>query len=270
MTPTSDELQDFLDRVLKAYSSLGPHRNFATTNAVAKLISLAKDWLGISPAIKETAQGFLPTLDKFDDAMAAILRSSQQRTRANVYRTHLSFFKDAFSDDVLVPFMKYEGSPSQSSARQLEATFGGLISLEESAYISEAAKCLASRCNRAAIVMLWAAAVARLHAAVGYAGFAAYNSAIAATISKKSHPFNRIQSTNVAGLADLQLRSDFDILVVGIEMWGYDSQTFSELSGCLNVRNNAAHPGSFEPTSLDIRQFADKLKKYVFTSIQVA
>lgn len=115
--------------------------------------------------------------------------------------------------------------------------------------------------------MLWAAAVARLHAAVGYAGFAAYNTAIADTAVKKSHPFNRIQNANVNGLADLQLRSDFDILVVGMEMWGYDSQTFSELNGCLNVRNTAAHPGSFEPSSLDVRQFAEKLKRLVFEKV---
>lgn len=101
----------------------------------------------------------------------------------------------------------------------------------------------------------------------GYRGFAAYNAAITATAAKKSHPFSRIQSASVTGLADLQLRSDFDILVIGMEFWGYDSQAFSELNGCLTVRNNAAHPGSFEPSTLDVRQYASKLKRFVFEAI---
>lgn len=267
MTPTSEDLQAFLDRVNKTYAGLGEYRNFTKQHAVEELVELAKAWLRLSPSVNEAAYGFISSLDVFDEAMSAVLRSSQQRTRTNVYQSHLAPFRERFSDEVLIPFMKYEGSPAQAAARQLEHLLSGVVSADEAAYVEEAGKCLAARCNRAAIVMLWAAAMARLHGAVEFSGFAAYNIAIDEAVKRKAHPHNRVQNAHVARLADLQARSDFDTLAVGMIMWNYDSQTFSELNNCLNARNNAAHPGSYQPTTLDVRQFAEKLKMYLFSKI---
>lgn len=267
MTPTSEELEAFLDRVSRTYKELGANHNFARVDQTNTLGEVARDWLRLSAALKETTDGLVPAIEQFDAKMAEVLKATKHRTRTSAFRKLLEPFKSGFMDAVVVPLMRHEGSPAQAAARQLEGLFSGLVSADEAQYIAEAARCSAVRCHRAAIVMLWAAAMARLHAAVGYAGFASYNTALAATAAKKSHPFNRIQNANVTGLADLQLRSDFDILVVGMEIWGYDSQTFSELNGCLNVRNNAAHPGSFEPSSLDVRQFAEKLKRHVFQKV---
>lgn len=267
MIPTSEELEAYQERVAKTLAALGIDRNFTSVASAARLGDLAREWFPMSAALKEGTDGFLPALEIFDMGMAEVLKLSKQRTRSNSYRQQLQPFKTKFLDDVVVPLMRHEGSPSQSAARQLEAVFEGIVSQEEALYINEAARCSASRCNRAAIVMLWAAAIARLHAGAQYVGFAAYNAAIAESTQKKAHPYSRVQNTNVASLGDLQLRSDFDILVVGMTLWKYDSQTFNELSSCLNTRNLAAHPGSFDPTSLDVRQFANKLKQYVFETI---
>lgn len=265
MTPTSEELEAFHERANSLYAQLGANHNFVRVDQSAALADAARDWLKISAALKEAVDGFLPALEQFDSAMAEVLKATKQRTRANVFRKYLEPFKTVFMDSVVVPLMRHEGSPSQAAARQLEGIFAGLVSTEEGQYISEAARCSSVRCHRAAIVMLWAATIARIHAEIQVVGFAAYNAAAAASVKKKGSPYNRIQnSINVTSLADLQLGRDFDLIAVGMELWGYDSQTFDELNRCLNIRNTAAHPGSFEPTSLDVRQFAEKVKRFTF------
>lgn len=268
MTPTSEELEAFLDRVGHAYTELGANHNFARVDQSNAVAEIARDWLRLSAALKETTDGLLPSAEQFDSQMADILKASKQRTRTSVFRRLLEPLKSNLMDAIVVPLMRHEGSPAQAAARQLEGLFNGLVSAEEVQYISEAARCSAVRCQRAAIVMLWAAAIARFHAEIQNIGFLTYNAAAAATVKKKGSPFNRVTSSiNVTSLADLQLGRDFDIIAVGMELWGYDSQTFEELNRCLNIRNSAAHPGSFEPTSLDVRQFAEKLRRHVFETI---
>ena len=265
MTPSSEELEAFHDRACKLYERLGPSRNFVGATQLPGLADAARDWLKISSALKETVEGMAPALHNFDQAMADVLKATKQRTRTNVYRKYLEPFKKQFMDALVLPLMMYEGSPSQTAARQLEGVFTGLVSSEEEQYISEAARCSSVKCHRAAIVMLWAAAIARLHAEIQKVGFNDYNAAAALSVKKKGAPYNRIQNgINVSSQADLQLGRDFDVIAVGIELWKYDSQSFEELNRCLNIRNTAAHPGSFEPTSLDVRQFAEKIKRFVF------
>ncbi|WP_349779641.1 hypothetical protein [Xanthomonas sp. WHRI 7065] len=268
MSPTSEELETFLDRVTRAYSDLGTNHNFARVEQSSAVAEIARDWLRLSAALKETSDGLLTSVEHFDARMADILKASKQRTRASTFRKLLEPVKSNLMDAVVVPLMRHEGSPAQAAARQLEGIFKGLVTMEEASYISEAARCSAVRCQRAALVLLWAAAMARFHSEIQNAGFANYNLAAASTTKKKGSPFNRVTNAiNITSLADLQLGRDFDILAVGMDLWGYDSQAFDELNRCLNIRNSAAHPGSFEPTSLDVRQFAEKLKRYVFETV---
>ncbi len=268
MNPTSEELEVFLERVSRAYADLGTNHSFARVEQSNTVAEIARDWFRLSAALKETADGLLPSVEQFDAIMADVLKASKQRTRASGFRKLLGPVKSNLMDAVVVPLMRHEGSPAQAAARQLEGLFNGLVSIEESLYIAEAARCSAVRCQREAIVMLWAATIARFHADIQNVGFMTYNAAAAATVKKKGNPFNRVtNSVNVTSLADLQLGRDFDIIVIGMELWRYDSQTFDELNRCLNIRNSAAHPGSFEPTSLDVRQFAEKLKRHVFETV---
>jgi len=142
--------------------------------------------------------------------------------------------------------------------------FAGKVTVDEQNYLEEAARCLASRCNRAAIILLWAAAMSRLHGAIEKVGFNAYNTALDQATQKKGGPFNRVSKTVVASLPELQRCRDFDLLVVGMELWKYDLQIFEELDRLLGIRNNAAHPGMLKPSALDVQQYASKVSSYVF------
>ncbi len=131
--------------------------------------------------------------------------------------------------------------------------------------MDEAARCVTVEAYRAAIIMLWAAAVARIHAAVEAKGFAAFNAAATTTQAKKVHPFSIVRSDlMVKSSPDLQRIADGVVLVVGMELFGYDLQVYQELSRLLGQRNDSAHPGMAIPKALDVEQFAAKLNQYVF------
>ena len=91
-----------------------------------------------------------------------------------------------------------------------------------------------------------------------------YNSALDRASQKKGNPFNKVAKTTLGSLPELQRCRDFDLLVVGMELWKYDLQVFEELDRLLGIRNSAAHPGMLKPSALDVQQYASKINTYVF------
>lgn len=268
MQLSSETLEDFSDRVKAIDSQLAKLGGVEVTKTdlITTLGSLAKEWLRLSPELRNAAEGYMPVLDTYDMAMSELLQATKARTRASAYRKKLAPFVENFLDSVVIAFMRYEGSPTQASARQVEAVFNGALSSEELVYVREAARCSSQHCQRAALIMLWSAAMARLYNGIQQRGFAAFNSAASAVSAKKGSPYNRLTKggITVTSLADLQNARDADVLLVALELWGYDLQVYEEQGRLLGTRNSAAHPGMFSPNSLDVRQFAEKVRQYVF------
>lgn len=268
MLLSSEGLEEFGDRIKALDHTLAKLGNAEVTKAevVSTLASVAKEWLRASPELRNTADGYVPVLDPYDLAMTDVLQSTKGRTRATVYRKKLIVFVEKFLDSIVIAYMRYEGSPSQASARQVEGVFTGAVSAEELAYIQEAARCSSLHCHRAALIMLWAAAMARFHSGILAAGFSAFNAASAAVAAKKGSPYNRFTKggLTITSLADLQNSRDADVLLVALELWRYDLQVYEEQGRLLGTRNSAAHPGMFSPVALDVRQFAEKTRRYVF------
>lgn len=270
MMPTSEEIEAFHDRAKALDARLARLKSaeVAASDLIMALAATAKEWLKYSAQLKSGVEGFLPSLELYDRAMAEVLVSTKQRSRATAYRSKLSPFLDGFLDAIVIPLMRFEGSPAQTAARQLEASFADAVTVDEAAYIQEAARCSSLHCNRAAIILLWAAGMSRIHNAVQRVGFDRFNACTVQAAAKKGTPFNRItKSLQIASLAELQRARDFDLIAVGMDLWSYDLQVFEELDRLLGTRNNASHPGMFTPTSLDVRQFADKVLQCIFKRI---
>ncbi len=231
MIPSSEDLESFLERLREVDRELAKLKGAEVRKAevLATIRAVAKDWLRFSERL--CAAETLPqaNLAAIDSQFETILQSTNARTRSSAYRSKLAPVIASFTDKIVVPIIRHEGSPAQVASRQLLAEFAGKVSVDEQSYLEEAARCLASRCNRAAIILLWAAAISRFHSAIEKIGFNAYNLALSQATQKKGHPFNRVSKTNVLSLPELQRARDFDLLVVGMELWGYDLQVFEEM-----------------------------------------
>lgn len=266
MTPSSEQLEAFVQRLGDLDRELVKLRGaeVTKTSTIEEVRSLAKEWLRLSAALRAADAVPAANLDSFDGSFKELLTATSLRTRSSAYRSKLDPILSKFVDQVVIPTIRHEGNPAQVASRQLLAEFDGVVTPEELTYLEEAARCLASRCNRAAIILLWAAAIARFHSAIEKIGFNAFNAAVDLTEKKKGNPFGRVSKATVSSLPELQRAKEFDLLVVGMELWKYDLQVWGELDRLLGTRNGAAHPGMAKPTALDVQQFAAKVATYVF------
>ena len=267
---SSDQLEALGDRIRKLDGSLSKLKGaeVRAASVITEAASVAREWIRHSQQLRERGVFSLPTLEKYDSSMSELLNATKARTRASSYKKKLATFLSAFNDEIVIPTIKHEGSPEQAAARQLYALLAPHLTPDESAYVEEAARCATMRCYRAALVLLWAAGIARIHNAVERVGFDAYNKALKAAAAKKGYPFAKLSQAEITSQPELQKTRDFDLLIVGMGLWGYDLQVFQELERLLEIRNSAAHPGMFQPSPLDVQQFATKLDDYVFQNVK--
>jgi hypothetical protein len=271
MLPKSEELEALWAIAKKLEADLKKIKNAEITQQGLKnrLAACAREWLRVSPSIHAAGICNAETLNTYDRAMSEVLNSTGSRSRASAVRKKLEPFVAGATDSIVIPVIQHEGSPRQVAARQILETLQPVLSDDEVGYVEEAARCVTVQAHRAALIMLWAAAIARVHGAVTRIGFDAYNKAIDVIAPRKGQPFSRVNvNSKLNSLAELQCARDADILVVGMELFGYDLQVFQELDRLLGARNDAAHPGMASPGALDVQQFATKLRALVFESVR--
>jgi hypothetical protein len=271
MLPSSDELEQLHARAKHAWTVMKKKgaAEISQTQTKESLAQIARDWLRLSPSIRQADLCAAAMMASFDEDMQALLSGTTTRTRANTFGRRLERFVVKAVDQLIVPLIPYEGSPRQVAARQIQTAFPPGLSAEETAYVEEASRCVTVQAFRAAMIMLWAAGIARMHRAIANRGFNAYNAAVDACVSRKGPPFNKVRDgAKVTSLPELQRSRDADVLIVGLELFGYDLQGYQELDRLLGTRNDAAHPGQFEPTALDVQQFAHKVGQHIFQGVR--
>jgi len=266
MTPPSDKLEAFFERLHALDAELSKLKGAEVRRAetVGEIKAVSREWLRLSEALRSADALPQDNLNGVDTPLREILQATNARTRSTAYRKKLAPVLSSFTDRIVVPVIRFEGSPAQVAARQLINEFTGKVGADEQAYLEEAGRCLGSKCNRASIILLWAAGMARVHGAIEKLGFNAYNAALSKAAPKKGFPYNKVSNSPISSMPELQRSRDFDLLVVGMDLWNYDLQIFEELDRLLGTRNSAAHPGMLKPLALDVQQFASKLRQYVF------
>src|SRR2546425_11015293 len=218
MVPSSEELEAFSARLTQLRTTMAARgvaqmpRDSPLGGAVA---IIARDWLRLSERLRIGGMGIdLSTLASCDQHMIELL--GQTRRRASYYRIRLRAVEDVMTAAVIVPVVKHEGNPHQVAVRQLRTALTPHITPREAMYAEEALKCVGESCHRAGIVLLWAAAAARLHHSIEQLGYPAFNAALAITATRKGHPYTVVKGQGgISSLPELQRVSDFVILVVG-------------------------------------------------------
>lgn len=166
---------------------------------------MSRDWLRASAALRAVEAVPHENLNLIAANLNELFQSTNACTRASAYQKKLAPALSSFTDRIAVSVVKFEGSPSQVASRRLLWELAGKVTPDEQAYLEEAARCFANRCNRAAIILLWAGAMSRFHRAIEKVEFNAFNSALARITQKKGSPFNKVSKNEIGNLAELQL-----------------------------------------------------------------
>lgn len=273
MLPTSESIELMHSRAKALAKELRALKSQEVTKNSTKeaLSEIAREWIKISQLLRSAGLCEGAKLREFDDAMRDVLESAGNRTRASTLQKRLQPFLDGALDHVIVPLIQHEGSPRQVAGRQLQEIFDGVVTSDEQAYIWEASQCITVQANRASIIMLWAAGIARLHSAIIRIGFDKFNAAVDKITAKKGQPFSRVKdNSKLSSLPELQRARDSDLIILGMELFGYDLQVYQELDRLLGIRNDCAHPGMARPDVIDVQQIATKLRESLFKHVKTA
>jgi hypothetical protein len=141
----------------------------------------------------------------------------------------------------------------------------------DDAYLKEAVDCARTGFIRAAAVMGWCAAIARIHKAVERIGFAKFNVASAEMASQtqgRFKKFNRPQS--VTSISDLQLVFDTDLVWILEGMQVIDANQHARLRSCFELRNHSAHPGEAPVTDYNLLSFFSDIIEIVLKNPKFA
>lgn len=123
------------------------------------------------------------------------------------------------------------------------------ISTEEQEYLLEALRCLETDCFRGAIVLMWNAAMYRIHLKISQIGFANFSNAVTDIVKRKIFPWVKDSPPHVVDIDEFRLKVRDTTTCAGI--YGLkliNLPTTQALHSLLQIRHNCAHPTGYDPT----------------------
>jgi hypothetical protein len=176
------------------------------------------------------------------DLMKRLHVLSRPNNRRDSYLEVLGQLLGGFDNRFILPVQQM--ATEITSLMDLEKLVPGL-SPEDSDYLAEAIACANAGRKRAAVVMGWCAAVARMQAVVMKVGFDKFNAASRALKAQASGRFKRWNKEfSITTLSELQAVFDTDLIVVLEGLGLLESNQADRLTNvCFQYRNHSAHPG---------------------------
>ena len=167
---------------------------------------------------------------------------------------------------LLVPRIIDDSIMGQSSFLQLGEMLDK-VSGSEQAYLEEAVGCIESGFLRAAVVMGWAGAVARMQAKIAAMGFDKFN-AISEIMKKEKGVYSQFDRVyNVKSLNTFRAKvSDRFLLMTLLYMEAIDGNQYERLKHCYTLRNNSAHPGKAPIKEANAISFFSDLVEIVYSN----
>jgi hypothetical protein len=217
-----------------------------------KVEPCAEDF-GISERIK----------NKYHLLFEQLLKLSLKTSWKLTYQKTTAAISKSIKEELILAIIKF--ADKNNSSANLPNILEN-VTAEEKEYLDEAIGCATKGYLRASMVLVWCAAVNKMHKTIEKLGIAEFN--------KKSHEMKKIKdgrfkkfnkSFDVVSLNDLEATVfDNDMLWV-LEYWNLiDKNQHERLSNCFTMRNNAAHPGDATTTIHNLASAFSDIKTMVF------
>jgi hypothetical protein len=212
-------------------------------------------------------------LDRYGKGFERLVRISSPNNRKASYVGALDALTKKFKAEILLPIQT--APPPANATSVFDKLFASLSDSDiDDAYLKEAVDCARAGFIRAAAVMGWCAAIARIHRTVEKAGFAKFNVTVVTMVSQTQGRFKNFKkfskARNVMSLSDLQLVSDTEVLWILEGMLLIDANQHTRLSSCSDLRNHSAHPGEAPVTDYNLLSFFSDIIEIVLKNPKFA
>lgn len=225
--------------------------------------TVAKKWFEQVEPCSEKYEIGDQTKAKYHNLFTRLLNLSLKPSKSRTYQKYLDLILEELKEDYLIPIIK---STDKIKSIGNIADILENVTSEEKEYLDEAIGCASKGFLRASMVLLWSAAVSRLHKKVEKIGLKEFNAKSEEMKVITEGRFKRFKkSFSVHSLSELRATVfDTDLLWV-LEYWELiDANQHNRLEICFTMRNNAAHPGEAIVTEPNLASAFSDLKVIVF------
>lgn len=233
-------------------------------------LRLGQSWFSVVRPAIEGGVVAKDVLDRYGTAFERLVKISSPNNLKTSYIDTLDGLTKKFKSDLLLPLQT--APPPAKDASTFDEMFASLGDADTyDAYLKEAVDCARAGFIRAAAVMGWCAAVARIHRAVEKIGFTNFNVTSANMASQTQGRFKKFsKAQSVTSLSELQLVFDTDILWILEGMGVIDANQHTRLRSCFDLRNHSAHPGEAPVTPYNLLSFFSDIIEIVLKNPKFA
>ncbi len=196
-------------------------------------------------------------ISKYSDAFKNMLKLTTGPNRRASFAKLFDVVTQNFNNDIIIFLQTEADEPVPDTHVELERGAQELLAKipdkDENEYLLEAIGCWQSDFLRGATVLLWCAAIDRIHKVIKQIGFDVFNRTSTYMKGQPSGKFKRFNKEyNVQSLSDLRTVFDSDILWILEGMELIDSNERARLASCFDMRCHSGHPGAAPITKYNV------------------
>ncbi len=218
---------------------------------------IACDWFDLLS--KQLASFGVPKdiLNKYDNAFRAILKLSASVNRRASYNKQLDIILSDFNDNIII-FLQTDAVENAETehhqfTEEVHTLLNKISNPDENEYLSEALGCWESGYLKAATVLLWCAAIDRIHKVIEKNGFDVFNNTSKQMKEQTSGRYKRFSKEyNIQNISELRMAFDNDVLWVIEGMQLIDTNERTRLASCFDMRCHSGHPGDAPITKYNV------------------
>jgi hypothetical protein len=228
-----------------------------------KVQSISTKWFeNLDPTLQQFGVSE-PIKGKYHELFTQLLQLSMKPSWRKTYKKITAEILADYREEILVTVMKSAGRIVSISTM---ANILQNVTPVEREYLNEALGCAQHQFYRAAMVIVWSAAIHRMQKTVERLGIEEFNKKTEEMKKITEGRFKRFKkSFFIHSLSELRASVfDTDLLWV-LEYWGLiDANQHERLGMCFTMRNNAAHPGDAVITEPNLASAFSDLKTIIF------
>lgn len=209
-------------------------------------------------------------LDKYNGAFEELLKLSSTNSRRSSYLRQMDIIRHNYTSEIII-FLQTHTDESDVVVNKMSSEVLELLEKikdkEENEYLCEALGCWENGFYKAAVVLMWCAAIDRIHRVIENMGFDKFNSTSEYMKNQTTGRFKRFnKNQNVHSISELRMVFDSDILAIleGMEMIDVNQKT--RLVSCFEMRCHSGHPGEAPITKYNVLSCFSDIVEIIFAN----
>ncbi len=210
-------------------------------------------------------------LEKYNYAFEELLKLSSTNSRRSSYLKQMDIIRQNYASEIIIFLQTHTYESEVAVVNKMSDEVLELLDKikdkEENEYLCEALGCWENGFYKAAVVLMWCAAIDRIHRVIEHVGFDKFNSTSEFMKNQTVGRFKRFnKNQNVHSISELRMVFDSDILAIleGMEMIDVNQKT--RLVSCFEMRCHSGHPGEAPITKYNVLSCFSDIVEIIFAN----